>query len=266
MTATALPLTTGWEPDLDDADSLCLRWVRHWADQCAAFAAAAGGTVVRDERYLLADLGRPASFLNAAVLLAPPTDLPGLLDEIEARPGRGDLYLWSLWPTPDLHERGWHLDGHPPLLARPPAALVPVAPVPAGPGPARVRTRAQLAQWERVLVTGYPLEDVTLDRPGAVVGPDLLADARLRFAISLDGTAPAAISAQFVAHGVASFALGVTLPAARGTGHWYRHARLRLHTEPDLWHVGVFSDDSRHGAERLGFVPVLRHTLWHRTR
>jgi hypothetical protein len=28
----------------------------------------------------------------------------------------------------------------------------------------------------------------------------------------------------------------------------------------------VFSDDSRRGAEQAGFVPVVRHTLWHRPR
>lgn len=266
-TPTVTALTTGWEPDLPDADSLTLRWLRHWSDQCAAFAAAAGGTVVRDERYVLADYGRAASFFNAAVLLAPqpePAAFDALLDEIEIRTaqGTGAVYLWSLWPTPDLRHRGWVLDGHPPLLVRPP---IPPAP-PADP-PLPVRTAAGLAEWERVLVEGYPLPDLQPARPGALVHPALLDDERFRFwtSTTADGT-PAAISAQFVAHGVAGFALGVTLPAARRGGHWSRHARLRLHTEPDRWHVGAFSDDSRPGAERLGFVPVLRHTLWHRTR
>lgn len=265
---TAEPaLTTGWEPGLADADSLCLSWVRHFADQCAAFAAAAGGTVVRDERYLLADLGRPASFLNAAVLLAPPADLPALLDEIEAASaatGR-ELFLWSLWPTPDLRPRGWALEGHPPLLVRPPLSVLPAPAPPPGAAPERVRDAAGLAEWERVLVAGYPLPGVAAT-PGAIVGPALLDDPRLRFYTSRDGDVAATASAHFVAHGVASFALAATMPGARRGGHWYRHAHRRLHAEPDLWHVGVFSDDSRHGAERIGFVPVLRHTLWHRTR
>ncbi|MGQ0575563.1 MAG: hypothetical protein ACT4RN_15370 [Pseudonocardia sp.] len=273
MTTTVPHLTTGWEPDLGDADSLCLRWVRHWAAQCAAFAEAAGGSVVRDERYLLADVGRPAAFLNAAVLLAPVEDLAGLLDESEARTtgGAGEVYLWSLWPTPDLRARSWELAGHPPLCARPPLSVLPlpVLPLPdaqRGPEPERVRSPGALAAWERVLVDGYPLDDVALTRPGALVGPGLLDDARLRLWTSHDGDAPVAVSAQFVAHGVASFALAATVPTARRHGHWWRHAQLRLRAEPDLWHVGVFSDFSRPGAERLGFVPVLRHTLWHRTR
>jgi hypothetical protein len=269
MTAT-LPsssLTTGWEPGLADGDSLCLRWLRHWSAQIAAFATAAGGSVVHDERYLLADHGRPASYFNAAVLLTPWRDdgaFRALVEEIEARTalGTGAFYLWSLWPTPDLAERGWELDGHPPLMVRPPA--------PAEPGartvPDRVRTAAELAAWERVVVEGYPMVDLQPFRPGALAAPALLDDPRLRFWTSAVDGRPTTASAQFVAHGLAGFAMGVTLPAGRRAGHWWHHVRTRLAAEPDLWHAGVFSDFSRPGAERAGFVPVVRHTLWHRTR
>jgi hypothetical protein len=266
---TATNLTTGWEPDLADTDSLCLRWLRHWSAQIAAFAGAADGVVVSDERYLLADQGRPASYFNAAVLLAPWSDdvaFYDLVDEIERRTARGTgiFFLWSLWSTPDLRGRGWELDGHPPLMARPPAPLPPTTD--SGPEPDRVRTPAELAAWERVVVEGYPMPDLQPLRPGALAPPALLEDPRLRFWTTSEGGTPVTASAQFVAHGVAGFAMGVTLPGHRQAGHWARHVRLRLATEPDLWHVGVFSDHSRPGAERAGFVPLVRHTLWHRAR
>jgi hypothetical protein len=272
MSAATTPrLTTGWEPDLPDADSLSLRWLRHWSDQCAAFATAAGGTVVEDERYVLADYGRPASYFNAAVLLTPqpdPRDLHALLDEIESRTARGtgEIYLWSLWPTADLRPRGWTLDGHPPLLVRPPTATAPLPTITEDEEPARVRSAAELVEWERVAVEGYPMTDLQPSRAGALAGPALLDDQRFRFFATYRAGRMVAISAQFVSRGVAGFALGVTLPSARRARHWMRHARTRLHTEPDLWQVGVFSDHSRAGAERLGFVPVTRHTLWHRAR
>lgn len=271
-TAIAPALTTGWEPQLPDADSLCLRWLRHWSDQLALFAAAAGGSVLAGEGYLLADHRRPASFFNAAVLLAPPRDssvFGSVLDEIEghAAGGAGDLYLWSLWPTPDLRPRGWELDGHPPLMVRPPSTVFPGPPAEGARDPERVTSAAGLAAWERVLVEGYPLPELQPFRPRALLDPALLEDARIRFWTSDDGDGgPVAASAQFVAHGLAGFATGVTRPAARRGGHWRAHALTRLRTEPDLWHAGAFSDDSRPGAERLGFVPVLRHTLWHRPR
>jgi hypothetical protein len=262
-----MSLTTGWEPDLADTDSICLRWLRHWSAQLAAFADAAGARVERDERYLLADHGRPASYFNAAVLLTPWSGddraFFALVDEIEARTagGSGDVYLWSLWPTPDLRARGWELDGHPPLLVRPPS---PVSFD--GPAPDRVQTPAELATWERVVVEGYPMDDLRPFQPGTLAAPALLDDPRLRFWISSENGIPVTASAQFVAHGLAGFAMGVTLPGQRHSGHWARHVRLRLALEPDLWHVGVFSDFSRAGVERAGFVPVVRHTLWHRTR
>jgi hypothetical protein len=196
-------LTTGWEPDLSDDDSICLRWLRHWSAQLAAFAEAAGGRVVHDERYLLADHGRPASYFNAAVLLTPWSDdaaFGAVVDEIEAR------------------------------------------------------------------AEGYPMDDLQPFRPGTLAAPALLDDPRLRFWTSSEGGTAVTASAQFVTHGLAGFAMGVTLPGHRHAGHRALHVQLRLALESDLWHVGVFSDHSRAGVESAGFTPVVRHTLSHRTR
>ena len=67
----------------------------------------------------------------------------------------------------------------------------------------------------------------------------------------------------FTSHGIGSLSYGVTLPtAARRHGYWRRLAVERLRATPDVWMTGVFSDLSRPGAEALGFVPLLRLTLW----
>ena len=52
------------------------------------------------------------------------------------------------------------------------------------------------------------------------------------------------------------------MPAARRRGFWRQLAIDRLRATPELWTTGVFSDFSRPGAEALGFVPLLRLTLW----
>ena len=53
------------------------------------------------------------------------------------------------------------------------------------------------------------------------------------------------------------------MPAARRRGFWQRRRPSRAsEATPDLWFAGVFSDHSRPGAEALGFVPLLRLTLW----
>ncbi len=260
--AAAEHRTDGWEPTTPDGDSMCRRYVHHWAAQCAAFATAAGGTVVATDTYVVTDYGRASGYFNGAVLLAPPRNWDLLLDELDPllAGGSGEVLLWSLWPTPDLRLRGWVLEGHPPLLLRPPAALVPV-PAPGSP-PVEVRSAADLAAWDHVAITGYPL---ALDG-GALTGPALLNDARITLLLSAEDGRPVSASAHFVAAGLGSLAFAATLPSARGRGHWARHARARLLLRPDLWHGGIFSDDSRPLAERLGFVPIIRLSLWRRAR
>lgn len=269
-------LTDGWEPATPHADSLCRRFVHHWAEQNVAFAAAAGGTDVHTDRFILADYGYPTGFFNGVVLLARPPGWDEVLDELDPllAGGTGDVMLWSLWPTPDLRRRDWLLMGHPPLLLRPPAELAPVPPP--APTPLVVGTAADLAVWEDVAVRAYPLPELVGVQAGRLINPALLADERLTFRISENTSdssddagvlrTPVSVSAHFVAHGLGSLAFGATLPSSRGRGHWAQHARARLRTRPDLWHSGIFSDDSRPLAETLGFVPIVRFTLWHRPR
>ena len=263
MTATDVHLTTGWEPDLAPGDTLTRRYLFHWAALCEAFATAGGGRTVRTPEVVVSDSPSPAAYFDSATLLRPLVGRDGeaVLDLVESTTadGRGTLHLWSLWPTPDLRDRGWHLEGHPPLLARPP-----------GPPPAptsdvhldEVGDAAALARWERTAIEGYPFPDADPDAVGSVAAPGLLDDPRLRlWTGSVDGR-PASISALFAEDDLASLALGVTRPEARARGHWRAHAARRLAEVPDRWVAGVFSDMSRPLAERIGFVPLTRFTLW----
>jgi hypothetical protein len=263
---TTTTLETGWGPDTDPADSLARRFLLHWADECTALAEAAGGHSVLTAGYALADAGRPSAFGNAAVLLAPPADWDATLDEIEAdlESGRGRAHLWSLWPTPDLAARGWELDGHPPLLARPPVSLQPITEP--GEPPRRLTDPTDLAAWEECAIDAFPLDELRGEPTGAVAGPALLTDPRVTFWATEESGRIATASMQFASRGLNGLAFAATRPQARRRGHWWRHAAYRLALRPDLWSVGVFSDDSRPGAQSIGFVPILRLTLWHRDR
>lgn len=273
MSATAhTPPTTGWEPDTPVGDTVLRRYLFCWARLAETFAVAGGGHATWAPGYAAADLGGPSGFFNAATLLRPPdpAGLDGLLDEIETffGQGSGDVHLWSAWPTPDLRPRNWHLVGHPPLLVRPPGAVVPPTATPTSRSVELddVTDRAGLADWERVAIEGYPLDELIGAPPGSLADPRLLDDRRLRFTLGRHAGAPASIGTLFTDDGIGCFALGVTRPEARHTGHWWAHAVRRIQAAPELWMTGVFSDDSRPGAERLGFLPVLRFTLWARPR
>jgi hypothetical protein len=263
-------LTDGWEPDLPVGDTLLRRFLFNLAAFHEVPAAAAGGRVLRRDDLAAADLGRPAAMYNAATLLRPlPHDRPGeVLDEVERffdGGGRGEAYLWSAWPTPDLRPRGWVLEGHPPLLLRTPGDQ-PVPPVPPGLRVERVGGVGGLRDWEQVAVDGFPYRELQPYRPGELLDEGVLDEERLRLWVGYEGDRPVCIGSLFVDAGVASFSLGVTLPEARRRGYWAAMAGVRLVDAPGLPAVGVFSDMSRPGAEALGFLPITRFTLWHRPR
>jgi hypothetical protein len=258
------PLTTGWEHDVPVGDTMLRRYLFHWAAYCDAYAVAAGGATQRTDRWAAADLGRPSGYFNSITLLQPPgAHFDDDLAEIAAfyGDGMGEILLWSAWPTPDLGRRGWNLVGHPPLLVRPPAVIQP-APAPPVVDVRRVTTPAELAAWERVAIEGYPMPELDAARPGDLASPQLLDDRRLGFWVGYQDGDAVSIGTSFVEHGIASFALAATRPEARRSGHWLGHAVERLRFAPDVWTTGVFSDFSRPGAEKIGFIPILRLTLW----
>jgi hypothetical protein len=262
-------LVTGWERDVDVADTMLRRFVFHLAALGAAFTLAGCGRTLDADDVSMADLGRSGGLFNGAVLMRPPADWDNSLARIErfAAAGRGQFCLWSAWPTPDLHDRGWQLSGHPPLLIRPPLSM---SPVDSSSMPRldvrRVISPSDLAAWERTAIGAYPLAGLEDAPTGAFAAPALLDDDRLRFFVGWDGAHAVAAAVSFASHGIASFAFGATTPAARRRGFWQQAAIARLDANPDVWFAGVFSDDSRPGAEALGFVPLLRLTLWIRDR
>lgn len=262
-------LTTGWEPDVAPGDTVLRRYVLHMASQLTSAAEAAGGRVERTSDVLCADSGHPTAFFNAAVLLRPPAPdgWDDVLDDIDgfyATSGTGTVLLWSPWATPDLRGRGWHLEGHPPLLVRPPGGQVPAAVDTVD--VVEATDRRTFDDWTRTAIAGFPLRELQGRSNARLLDERLLDDPRWRFYVAYDRGAPAAAGTLFTDIGVAQLALATTLPHARGRGAWHALVRARLRAAPDLLAGGIFSDDSRPGIERLDFLPITRFTLWYRPR
>ena len=261
-------LTTGWEPDLELDDTVARHYVHALASTHTAPVQAMGGAVLERDGVIAADLGRPNAIFNAAVLTRPPAsgEWSALLDEVEAfyDGGRGEVLLWSLWPTPDLRGRGWELEGHPPLLLRPPGAALP-------PSPPELEIRevtdgATLADFERVTVEGFPFAEHQPWRAGSWLDERMLALPGHELYVGYVG-GEAAVSGWLSHHyGLAVPMMGATLPEHRRRGYWSGMLRRRLEAAGDRLVATVFSDMSRPGAQRYGFVPLLRLTLWHRQR
>jgi hypothetical protein len=122
-----------------------------------------------------------------------------------------------------------------------------------------------LRTWERIVVEGYPMPELRPWRPGVLLDPAVLGSGLRMWLARLDGE-PVGAAASYVAHGLHVLSVGVVLPEARGGGVWRTLLGTRLATFPDLPAGALFSDLSRPGAERHGFVPITRFTLWTRER
>jgi hypothetical protein len=261
-------LTSGWEADLRLDDTLVRHYTFALAAGNAAPARAMGGRILERDDLLAADLGRPNAIFNAAVLTRPPAadGWHGALDEVEAffAGGTGRAYLWSPWPTPDLRDRGWQLDGHPPLLVRPPGLALPEAT--AALVVREVADGAGLADFERVLVDGFPFDEHGPADAGRWLDERLLAEPGHRLFVGYADGAAAAAGWLLVHGGLGVLVLGATLAEHRQRGYWTAMLRRRLEAAREVPTASIFGDMSRPIAERHGFLPLVRYTLWHRDR
>jgi hypothetical protein len=259
------PAETGWLPDTPVDDTLLRQFLHNQADVCDVIAEGFAGDVARTPEVALAASHCVVPYLNEALLFRPLHDGDdGLLDEIErffAASAAPRWVLLSAWPTPPLSGRGWQLVGHPAFVVRSPGASVP-APAPSAVTAAvrSARTVDDVTAAERIFVEGYPIEEGA-GRPGAALPGSLAGtDVSVRIA-SADGV-DVAVGMGHVAHGCVNLCGAATLPAARRTGAWGALVRARLQDAADLPAVAFTSDYSRPGFEHLGFVSVLRFTMW----
>jgi hypothetical protein len=256
------PLETGWLDDTPVGDNVVRAFIHNQAEVNELVAGALDGRAERRSGVFLADAHSPVPYFNQAILTRPVLDArDALLDEIADffAPSPRVSTVLSMWPTPDLASRGWQLVGHPAFVVRN------AAPVPTGmdPGVAvhEARDAEQLAVAERVAIDGYPIDEARDEPPGTVLPPGLLGGPLSVRVATLDG-APVAVGNASVGHGIVNLCLGATLPQARRRGAWEALVWARAASAPELPTVAYTSDYSRPGFLRMGFLPVLRFTMW----
>jgi GNAT superfamily N-acetyltransferase len=252
MTTMTSDLTTGWEPESPVDDTLLRRFVFAYADRLERMARRTGRRVEGSADARFADLGSPFRFDNAVVLLRP----VAALDSVVARAKTFFSTPWvllSVWPTPDLSGLGLRLVGHPPLMFRPPA------PWPAPPRELRVLEvggAEALGDFERTLVEGFLLPE-----PSAVFDPRLVGEVLRLFVGYTDGE-PVSVAGAAVNHGVVEVDWVTTLPQARGRGYGAALTTAAGAVAPELPAVLLATDPGRPVYQRLGFIDLLRATMW----
>jgi hypothetical protein len=220
--------------------------------------------VRRTASVAAADRGGGHPFANFVVLLSPPTSTDDVAERLAGfYPDDRPFVLFSAWPTPDLRVNGLMLMGHPPFMVRlpgpPPEGRFPMPGVDVRP----VATAEEQAIWERVLIEGYPVPELTPGEPGGMGDPRLVGDGGHRVIAWVEGR-PVAVAAGHVDSGVNQVEFVATLPAERGRGYGEAATWSASLVDPSLPAVLVASDLGRGVYERMGYVAVTRWTLWAR--
>lgn len=272
MTTMAAPpdevLENGYHPDTPLGDNLVLDYARGEAASFAATIGAGGGRLARDTDLGLqmCDLGIASPFGNVALLERPPTDrstpeLAAVLHAFFGDSSGGSYLVFSAWPL-DLAAHGFAPVGHPPLMLRPPGGSVPLA---VGLRIEQVVDADGLAAFERTLIEAYPAPQMQPVQRGAMFDPAILATDWRLFVGYEDGT-PVATAGAFLTPSLTIVESVSTRPEVRGKGYGAAITAAATVTDPTVPAMLISSDLGRATYDRLGYLPILRYSLWLGTR
>jgi hypothetical protein len=253
-------MMTGWEHDVPEGDTLLRRWVLTNLTRFRTLVERIDGRIDVWDAAALFDTGSPVVYDNAVVLRRPvtPDELEEAIDTAHVFfPAGRPWLLMSVWPLPDLTGSGLTLVGHPPFMARLPA--VGTSPTTGPPGfDIEEVTAGSIGTFAETLGAGFGL-------PGAAASPwadpRVLGDDLRLFVGHLDGEA-GATAAAFIAHGVVDIEMVSCLERCRGQGIGEAITWAATRVDANLPAVLMSSDPGRPVYERMGYISVLRMTLW----
>ena len=116
------------------------------------------------------------------------------------------------------------------------------------------------------MVRGFGSEDPEMLRPGAVFGPDVLSDDRVRLWIGWEGKQAVSAAAAFVAAGINDVTLVGTVPEAQRRGYGAALTMQAALADPSLPSMLLSTDEGQPVYERLGYLSLFRFPVWSRER
>lgn len=258
-------LETGYGHSSPVGDNLCNDYSEGLVAEYTALAAARGDQVVVDDDVALMDGGSPSLFVNMAVVRRPLRDQEWgatveRMHAFYAKRGGGPYLVFSAWPTPDLTSFDFGRVGHPPLMYRPAAPLA-SDPIP-GLDVRPVVDAETAHDWESTLVEGFPLTELAPARPGCLLPPAALQAGTWRHWVGyLEGRPVGTASATTGRHHV-DVGFISALESVRGRGIGRALTGVATMADPALPAMLIASDPGRPVYDRLGYVTLLRFTLW----
>lgn len=260
-------LETGYGDNTPEGDNLLNDFARGEATAFGALAAARGDRVVDHDglQLTLLDSGSPAPYGNLAVPRRPLgesewREAATVMHDFFAQQSGGPFIVFAAWPTPDLRPFGFGLIGHPPMMARPASPVE----IPAIPGfeIREVHDAPSAQDWEAVLVHGYPVPELQPFRPGCFLRDGALAAAGWTHYLGILDARPVATASAFVDDRHVHVELVSALGDVRGRGIGYAVTAAATATRTDRPAMLIASDLGKPTYDRMGYVSLLRYTLW----
>ena len=250
-------LVNGWDQSTPVSDNIVGNYLATLVDRLLSTARLTEGRWKSTDNALFMDLASAYIFDNTAVCFGPLSDVD--IDEVcetaaDFFPDGRQWTLLCLNARTDLAHKGLSLLGHPPLMYRPLGGQGPA--VPPGLRILPVTTRAELADFERTLVDAYPLP-----RGSSVVDPRILGPEFKAWVGYVDGVA-VATAGSHTAHGLTEVEWVSTRSTHRGQGIAAALTWQATMADPTAPAVLIATDDGRPVYERLGYLPLLRLTMW----
>ncbi|MFK4089748.1 GNAT family N-acetyltransferase [Kribbella sp. NPDC020789] len=251
-------LATGWEPELDPADSVVRQAVLAHASWAVDAPRRAGRPWYDGASWAGGILGDRGPLTNW-IVPKQPVDAATIVAEVARELPADAPYLFvSAWPTGDLRPHGLALAGHPPLMVRfpattttPPATTLEIR---------EVTDAAGLADAERVLVEGYPLPELQPFTPGSVYDATFLDGSTVW--VGYDNDVPLATSTAHHAAGLTVVENVAVMPAARGRGAGAALTWAATTHHPDHPAALIASDNGQPVYARLDYHRLERWTVW----
>lgn len=246
-----------------DGDNLLLDHARAEAAAYGSLVRAAGGRLLDDDEggLHLRDLGSASPFGNVALVTRPVLSTQVVLDRLRGfyEGERGGPYLViSPWPTANWGPEGYTRVGHPPLMVRLPGdAVEPVA----GLHIAEASDLETIHDFERTLIEAYPMPEMQPWTPETFVGLSIL-DTEWRLFVGYEDGVPVATAGAFVTPSIVLVELVSVRSQCRGRGYGRALTAAASCCRPDRPAMLISSDDGRGVYESLGYVSLLRYTLW----
>lgn len=252
-------LTHGWEADTPVSDSLLRQFIEGTAERNEYLATRTGGRTTRIDGVALADSASPVMFENTATLLTP----CDFLDRSKVVRAIDDFFaptttavVFSAFPTWDLSDDGFVLMGHPPFMVRPQGANPP----PAVPGLEirPVDSADEMAVFARAIADGYPMPGAEL----SAMARNTEYDGPLRLFNAYFNGKVVATGGTWNSHGINDVGFISALPETRRKGIGAAITYASTVAWPDDPAVLIASDDGVRVYENLGYLRLLRLTLW----